>query len=264
MHDSFEDEALVLRVLPCAGGAVTRYYTPLHGKIAGFTPRPPKNRPAPMPGALVDIDVTPNPKGGALPRVAAANKRAYGAVICAGADVNAMKTLNAALEITDATQHDGIASPPLFMHLHVLIEALARDGARASCYYPVFEAVLLECSGYGLSLQDCAAGTGETPCFVSPVTGAAAGLTPSTPYRHKLFPLPPVFRKAALAAGTGDAAGAFSEAVLLSRAEILQACAITGHFLKRDAGADLPPERLFPAREACIAALSREKAYPGE
>lgn len=101
-----------------------------------------------------------------------------------------------------------------------------------------FELALLDELGFGLDLTACAA-TGATTdlAYVSPKSARAVSRTAGDPWRDRLLPLP-----AFLLAGDGR---------VPSRADLLDAFRLTGHFLERHV-AGPRAEPLSPARAQLI------------
>ncbi len=104
---------------------------------------------------------------------------------------------------------------PLHAGLKALIEAL--PGEHWAAAYVQWEVGLLSALGFGLSLEECAAGGNDQLAFVSPRSGRAVSLSAGMPYREKLLPLPGF-----LVGRGGD-----------EPAAVLDGLAMTGYFLER-------------------------------
>lgn len=245
---SFEDSAFLLRAIACSGGYVTLWYGVERGKCAGFMKK------APVPGTLADIHALPMRNGGALPRIDADTYKAYGAVIGACASLLHIKALQAALHLIDISQAEGDPSILIYQALQAFCEGLVSvedHVADTAIYaYPVFEALLLEASGYALSPENCAKYPEEAAIYISPKSGAGVGITAGEPYKHKLLPMPASFRAALLQ-------WHHMSSLVLPACEDDEACltasALTEHFLTREFGVGR-----FEAREAFIGALMRK------
>ncbi len=134
------------------------------------------------------------------------------------------------------------AHPSMFDALLALLEDLRRlpTADEAACSYVAFECALLEESGFGLDLSQCAA-TGSTDdlCYVSPKSGRAVSRAAGAPYAEKLLPLPAFLRP------LQDEAGEVM--TRLSTQEIAAGLRLTGYFLSHHLremiGRDLPQTR---------------------
>ena len=133
--------------------------------------------------------------------------------------------------------HDGLAG------LLGAIEAApaARGWAGSLARY---ELLLLAELGFGLDLDRCvASGRADDLAFVSPRSGGAVSRTAAAGHEAKLLPLPAFVRE-------GGAAG---------WADMLDALALTGHFLARDVLVDRRAD-LLGARERLLERLKRAVA----
>lgn len=104
---------------------------------------------------------------------------------------------------------------PLHAGLRALIEAL--PGEHWAAAYVKWEVGLLSALGFGLSLDECAAGGNDHLAYVSPRSGRAVSLSAGAPYSEKLLPLPGFL----VGRGGGDPAA------------ILDGLTMTGFFLER-------------------------------
>ena len=87
--------------------------------------------------------------------------------------------------------------------------------------YIYFELSFLQCMGYGLALHECGVTkTSENLIYVSPKTGRAISKETGAPYKDKMLKLPEFL-----------ADGAINEKP--SKAEILDALTLTGHFINK-------------------------------
>ncbi len=122
-----------------------------------------------------------------------------------------------------------------------MLDAVA-NGADWLGDYLRWELLVLEEIGFGLDLSRCAVtGAREDLAFVSPRTGRAVSRGAAGEWASKLLPLP----QAMLGQGP------------VSRAEALQALAITGHFLGRELAAASRTGTLPEARARLLARLAR-------
>ncbi len=139
--------------------------------------------------------------------------------------------------------------------------------------YALWEAALLDETGFGLDLGACAV-TGATAglAFVSPRTGRAVTRAAAGVWADRLLPLPSLLLRGDRAEGDGDDSGGgvvggrvtgASGIGGASGADILDALAITGHFLDRSLAAALGDRPLPPARDRFVARLRRRYAAAG-
>ncbi|HSD35823.1 MAG TPA: DNA repair protein RecO [Alphaproteobacteria bacterium] len=132
----------------------------------------------------------------------------------------------------------------VYDRLLALLEAIEADDHSTGwpADYARWELALLADLGFGLDLARCAV-TGETQSLthVSPRTGRAVSAEAAAPYRDLLLPLP------AFLGGTGTA----------RPGEVLQALALTGHFLEQNIFH--PPQGLPAARGRLIDLLGRRR-----
>ena len=132
-----------------------------------------------------------------------------------------LNILTAGCAVADGALPERQPHPACFHALLATITALARSNEAAMPRYVAFEATLLAELGYGLDLASCAVtGTRENLTHVSPKSGRAVSAEAAAPYAERLFPLPAFLRDMSAPAAPKD---------------WLQALAITGHFLARDA-----------------------------
>lgn len=126
--------------------------------------------------------------------------------------------------------------PDVHAHLEHLLSALCHDDDWRASYLRL-ELILLECSGFGLDLERCAA-TGEADglVYVSPRTGRAVSREAGLPWHDRLFALPPFLLRPQAAGRVADA-------------EILDAARLCGYFLNERVfaprGLKMPPSREF-------------------
>jgi len=108
--------------------------------------------------------------------------------------------------------------------------------------YAFWEVLLLEETGYGLDLTECAITGGTTDlAYVSPQSGRAVGRAAAAPWADRLLPLSPVL-KGARPRGPED---------------VLDALAVTGHFLERHLLQDLHQGPVPEARRRLVDLLAR-------
>ena len=121
--------------------------------------------------------------------------------------------------------------PAIHDALAALLDAIeAADAARFwAAGLARYELLLLAGLGFGLDLESCVVtGARDDLAFVSPRSGSAVSRAAATGYERRLLPLPPFLR-----AGGGAGWPA-----------ILDALAITGHFLARDVLVDRAADAL--------------------
>jgi DNA repair protein RecO (recombination protein O) len=145
----------------------------------------------------------------------------HAAAALAMEDPLSLSILTSACAVADGALPERQPHPACFHAMVTVITALARSNEAAMPKYLAFEATLLAELGYGLDLATCAVtGTRENLTHVSPKSGRAVSAVAAEPYADRLFPLPAFL--------TDEAAPATPQ-------DWLQALAITGHFLARDA-----------------------------
>ena len=115
--------------------------------------------------------------------------------------------------------------------------------------YLRWEQAVLEHTGYGLDLSQCAV-TGQTEhlIYVSPRTGRAVSAEGAGAWADRLLPLPPCL--------TGQPPA--------DRAELLEALRTTGHFLHHHLATAQGSKPLPAARDRLVARLSRETRATNE
>ncbi len=141
-----------------------------------------------------------------------------------------LAALASAASLVDATLPEREAHQDVFDGFATLLEAFLRPGWEP--VYARWELDLLAALGFGLDLSECAAtGATEGLIYVSPRTGRAVSEAAGAPYRDRLLALPRFLR--------GDEENA------IGRPAVLEALALTGHFLERHVFA--PDGREIPA-----------------
>lgn len=126
--------------------------------------------------------------------------------------------------LTATALPEGQAHPRLHAALGGTIGAVAiAPAARGwAASLALYELLLLADLGFGLELDRCTAtGSVEDLCYVSPRSGGAVSRDAAAGYEHRLLRLPAMFGAPLSAAGE-------------AWPDILDALAVTGHFLKRD------------------------------
>ncbi len=150
------------------------------------------------------------------------------------ADGLKLSVLAAACAVAAVTLPEREKHTRAFDALTHLLDSLSHESAILGVAdYVRFEAVLLEDLGFGLDLESCAAtGLRHDLTFVSPKSGRAVSTGAATPYRDKLFALPPFLR---------------DEAAAPSLKDLADGLALTGFFLGRSVlephGVALPAAR---------------------
>ncbi|MEM8914359.1 MAG: DNA repair protein RecO [Pseudomonadota bacterium] len=99
-----------------------------------------------------------------------------------------LAALASACALVDQCVPERSPMPPLHDGLRALIDVLCGDHWAAA--YVKWEIGLLSALGFGLSLDECAAGGNDQLAYVSPRTGRAVSLSAGEPYREKLLTLP--------------------------------------------------------------------------
>ncbi|HET9067991.1 MAG TPA: DNA repair protein RecO [Amaricoccus sp.] len=227
--------------------AIVEVFTAAHGRHAGVVRGGAGRRMAPVlqPGARLSLEWSARLEEhiGTF-RVDPMPSRT--AVIMA--DPAALAALAAMTALLAATLPERDAHPALYARSLELVEAL---GALPDwpARYAVWELALLGELGFGLELDRCAV-TGGTDglVWVSPRSGRAVGREAGAPWADRLLPLPDFLR------GWDRPP---------PRAAVLQALALTGHFLEARVAPGLPREALPPARARAVDAI-RRSAAPGE
>ena len=105
--------------------------------------------------------------------------------------LTALGSLCAMLKLSLADQD---AHPRLYAQLCHFLEAMQRD-ENWLAHYVQFELALLEESGFGLDLEQCAAtGTRENLRYISPKSGRAVSANAGKPYHDRLLPFANILR----------------------------------------------------------------------
>ncbi|MGO1117326.1 DNA repair protein RecO [Rhodovibrionaceae bacterium A322] len=127
-----------------------------------------------------------------------------------------LSALTSAAALCDSLLPEREPHPACYEGLVALIDALS--GESWAEIYIHWELLLLRELGFGLNLEDCAAGGDNSQlAYVSPKSGRAVSLAAGEPYRDRLLPLPPFL--VGLSAGGED--------------EVAQGLRLTGYFLER-------------------------------
>ena len=226
-------------------GAILRALTREAGLVAGYVRggRSRRLRPILVPGNAIALELRA--------RTGARLGGATAELLPSGAPLLAEPLATAAIDwvtsLTAATLPEGQPYPALYVALAAVLDAIgvapsARQWAAALARY---ELLLLAELGFGLNLQECVA-TGSTGdlAFVSPKSGGAVSIRAAAGYEERLFRLPPFLRGQSGSPSTED---------------VLDALAITGHFLDRDV-LDGRNRALLTSRERLVAGLGRAVA----
>jgi len=157
------------------------------------------------------------------------------------ADRAALLALGAMTALVAATLPERDAHPALYARSLALVGALG-TAPDWPARYAAWELALLAELGFGLDLAACAL-TGATDglAWVSPRSGRAVSRAAGAPWAERLLPLPAFLRdgwEAPPAAG-----------------EVMQALALTGHFLELNVAPGLRREALPAARDRAVAAI---------
>jgi DNA repair protein RecO (recombination protein O) len=218
---SFEDEALVLMLLPHGeNGAVVRFLSFAGGLRAGYVPgaRGKGKRAVLNPGNRIALSLRARAEG-QLPgaTVELVESRALLAF-----DPLPAAMLGWLTELTAAALAEEVPHPRLAAALDALLAGLAAGMDRTSAQAALarYELLLLEEEGFGLDLSACALGGPVADLgFVSPKTGRAVSREKAAgqPWAPQLLVLPPFL----LSGGSATSA------------EALDALMLSGHFLAR-------------------------------
>ena len=201
-------------------GAILRALTREAGLIAGYVRggRSRRLRPILVPGNLVALEMrvrTEDQLGGATVELQESRAPLLAEPLAAAA-------IDWATSLTAATLPENQLYPALYDALSAVLDAIgvapsARQWAAALARY---ELLLLSELGFGLNLEECVVtGSSNDLAFVSPKSGGAVSIGAAHGYEERLFRLPAFLRGE-------DSNPAMSD--------VLDALAITGHFLDRD------------------------------
>lgn len=104
----------------------------------------------------------------------------------------ALSTLTAATQMIERTLVERDAQPAIYRQFQSLIATLLHGSeSQWLCAYVRLECALLEHTGFGLDLEQCAAtGKSEELVYVSPKSGRAVSRDAGLPYHERLFTLP--------------------------------------------------------------------------
>jgi DNA repair protein RecO (recombination protein O) len=218
MH--LEGEAIVCAVRAHGEhGAIVRALTPAAGLIAGYVRggRSRRLRPVLIPGNRIRGDWRARTDD-QLPALVAELVESRAPLL---AEPLPAAAIDWATALTAASLPEGLPYPLLHDALDGVLAAIVAAASAQGWASAVarYELLLLAELGFGLDLSACAAtGRREDLAFVSPRSGAAVSRMAAEPYRDRLLRLPPFLLD-------GGEAGA---------ADVLDALALTGHFLSRD------------------------------
>ncbi|WP_428681812.1 DNA repair protein RecO [Sphingopyxis sp.] len=201
-------------------GAILRALTREAGLIAGYVRggRSRRLRPILVPGNLVALELrarTEDQLGGATVELQESRAPLFAEPLAAAA-------IDWATSLTAGTLPENQLYPALYDALSAVLDAIgvapsARQWAAALARY---ELLLLAELGFGLNLEECVVtGSSNDLAFVSPKSGGAVSIGAAYGYEERLFRLPAFLRGE-------DSNPAMSD--------VLDALAITGHFLDRD------------------------------
>lgn len=210
-------------------------FTPEHGRqsgvLRGGTSR--RRMASLQPGAQLDVTWRARLEG---------HMGAFGAepmrsrMAAALADRLALSGLSAVCALLAFALPEREAHPRLYRHSEQLLDLLAQPALWPLAYLR-WEMLLLEEMGFALDLSRCAVtGAREGLELVSPRSGRAVTRAGAGDWADRLLPLPPVLR------GEGAARDG----------EILEALAVTGHFLSERLAAEIVGQPLPAAREALL------------
>jgi DNA repair protein RecO (recombination protein O) len=220
-------------------GAVVRALTPDDGLIAGYVRggRSRRLRPVLIPGNRIRGDWRARSPDQLAALVAELAESRAGLL----SEPLAAMAIDWVTAVTAATLPEGQPYPRLYSALEATLAAIAAaPSARGwTAALARYELLLLTELGFGLDLSECVATGNRTDlAYVSPKSGGAVSRAAGEPYRDKLLVLP-----AFLTSG-GSA----------EWADLLDALALTGHFLARDVVHGRAADALA-ARERLVARL---------
>lgn len=224
----WQDRGIVLAVRPHGEtAAVVHLLCEKYGRYAGLVPGGQGRRMSPVlqPGNLVDATWKarlPDHLGHFTLEL----NRGYAARFM---DLPAgLSCLQCAMTLCEAALPEREPHAAIFNGSLALIESL--DSAYWGEVYIKWELLLLSELGFGLDLEECAAGgDNDQLAYVSPRSGRAVSLSAGTPYRDKLLPLP------GFLSGRGQGGAK----------EILEGLQLTGYFLEKSVFA--PRDRPLPS-----------------
>lgn len=226
-------------------GAILRALTREAGLVAGYVRggRSRRLRPILVPGNLVALELrarTEEQLAGATAELLASRAPLLAEPLPAAA-------IDWATSLTAATLPESQPFPLLYDALGAVLDAIAVAPAARQWAAAIarFELLLLAELGFGLDLDECVAtGASSDLAFVSPKTGGAVSAAAAAGYEARLLRLPPFLR-----GGEGEP----------SMGDVLDALAITGHFLDRDV-LDGRNRDLLAVRERLAGRLGRAVA----
>ena len=229
--------------------AIIEVFTPSHGRHAGVVRGGAGRRMAPVlqPGAQLDVSWRARLEDhiGAF-TVEPVRSRAAVAM----GDRLALAGLSAVVALLHFALPEREVHEPLYRRSQNLLDLLDNTALWPLAYLR-WEQGLLEDLGYGLDLSCCAVtGATEGLAYVSPRTGRAVTAQGAGDWADRLLPLPRCLL------GQGDAPDA----------EIVQALAVTGHFLTEHLAQEMGGKPLPEARHRFVETLARRavRAIPGD
>ncbi len=225
----WRDEAILLAARPHGEtSAIVELFTPLQGRHAGVVRGGASRRMAPVlqPGAQLDVAWRARLEAH-IGSVTVELTRARAAAVMG--DRLALLALGAVCALCRYALPERQACPGFYATTHALLDRLGQPGWLQD--YARWELALLEETGFGLDLAQCAVtGAREGLAYVSPRTGRAVTAEGAGTYAARLLPLP---------AGLTGESGLDAEG-------LAQALALSGHFLH----GHLAPARDRPLPEA--------------
>lgn len=156
-------------------------------------------------------------------------------------DREALAALNAVTALLSFALPEREAHEALYRRTLALLD-LIEDNALWPVGYVRWELALLDDLGFGLDLERCAVtGSTEDLAFVSPKSGRAVSSRGAGDWVDRLLPLSPALL------GQGDG----------SRADVVDALAVTGHFLATGLAPALGDREVPKARERFVDLMAR-------
>lgn len=236
----WRDEGAVLSMRPHGeSAAIIEVFTRAHGRHAGVVRGGASRKMAAVlqPGSQVAV-VWKARLEGHIGAFSVEPIRSRAAVL---SDRLALAALSATCALLRCALAEREPHAALWQSSMALLDALAEGGDWAARYLR-WEVQMLEEVGFGLELSHCAVtGSREELAFVSPKTGRAVSRAGAGDWADRLLPLPQGML------GQGP----------VSRAELMQGLAITGHFLSRELAPMLDGRPLPEARARLIDLLAR-------
>lgn len=219
MHQ-WAEEALILAVDKFGDhDAIIHVLTPTHGLSRGVVKRglSAKNKADLQPGTLAMVQWKARLEQH-LGTITLEGRHSYASRVMA--DALKLAAVGSAMSLLRATLAEHDPHPELYHATHHFLQHVAA-GEEALIWlseYVRLELAVLELAGFGLDLSECAAtGSIEELVYVSPKSGRAVSRAAGAPYHDRMLALPEFIHH---------------DHAADSLAELLDAMALTGHFLE--------------------------------